>query len=167
MNMQANADWTEAQADAFAQNMLELWTSGGTLAQTMDITPQECEALYAYGHGLYAQGKYEDAFKIFARLVAYDHLESRYQMALASAMQMTRRYEEALEHYMIATVMSVDDPVPVYHCAECLIALGRITEARESLTLIVDDMCQPGEHDEIQARAQALLTLLQAQPAGA
>ena len=166
MSMQADADWTDAQADAFAQDMLDRWTSGGTLAQAMDISPQECEALYAYGHSLYAQGKYEDAFKIFARLVAYDHLDPRYQMALASAMQMTRRYEEALQQYVIATVMLIDDPAPVYHSAECLIALGRLEEARASLALIVDDMCPPGEHDTIRARAQALLTLLQAPAAG-
>jgi len=92
-------------------------------------------------------------------------MESRYQMALAGAMQMTKRYEEALQHYMIVTVMRLDDPAPVYHCAECLLALGRPDEAAESLEL-VDALCKPGEHDAIRSRAQALLKALRAKKAG-
>jgi len=166
MSMQANAEWTQAEADAAAENLIGLWKSGGTLAQAMGLSSEECEAMYAHGHSLYAQGKYEDAFKIFAQLVAYDHMESRYQMALASALQMTRRYEKALEHYMIVTVMRIDDPTPVYHCAECLIALGRTDEARESLELVIGSLCRPGEHDVIKTRAGALLKALQVKAPG-
>ena len=163
MSMQANnGTLTQAEADAAAENMIGLWKSGGTLAQAMGLTADACEAMYAHGHSLYAQGKYNDAFKIFAQLVAYDHMDSRYQMALASAMQMTRRYEEALQQYMIVTVMRIDDPVPVYHCAECLIALGRPDDARESLNLVIGTLCKPGEHDVVRTRAEALLKALQA-----
>src|SRR5690606_15268987 len=137
MNAQTDTGITDQEADSISENLLGLWKAGGTLAQAMGLTARECEAMYAYGHALYAQGKYNDAFKIFAQLVAYDHMESRYQLALASALQMTRRYEEALQHYMIVTVMRLDDPVPVYHCAECLLALGRPAEAAESLELAI------------------------------
>ena len=162
MSMQANGEWTQAEADAAAENMIGLWKAGGTLAQALGLSADECEAMYAHGHSLYAQGKYQDALKIFAQLVAYDHLDSRYQMALASALQMTRHYEDALQQYMIVTVMRIDDPVPVYHCAECLIALGRPDEARESLNLVIGTLCKPGEHDAVRARAEAVLKALQA-----
>jgi type III secretion system low calcium response chaperone LcrH/SycD len=162
MSAQANTEITQEEAATIAENIFGLWKSGGTLAQAMGLTDQECEAMYAYGHSLYAQGKYEDAFKIFAQLVAYSHMESRYQLALASAMQMTKRYEEALQHYMIVTVMRLDDPSPVYHCAECLLALGRPVEAKESLELVVGTLCKKGEHDAIKGRAEALLKALNA-----
>jgi len=165
MSAQADTDITSQEAAGIAENLFGLWKSGGTLAQAMGLTERECEAMYAYGHSLYAQGKYSDAFKVFAQLVAYDHMESRYQMALASAMQVTKRYEEALQHYMIVTVMRLDDPVPVFHCAECLLALGRPAEAAESLELVADTLCKPGEHDAIKARAQALLKALKAKAA--
>jgi len=162
MNAQTDTGITDQEADSISENLLGLWKAGGTLAQAMGLTVRECEAMYAYGHALYAQGKYNDAFKIFAQLVAYDHMESRYQLALASALQMTRRYEEALQHYMIVTVMRLDDPVPVYHCAECLLALGRPAEAAESLELAIGTLCKPGEHDVIKARAEVLLKAVRA-----
>ena len=157
MNAQTVPEITEEEAAGIAENLLGLWKAGGTLAQAMGLSPRECEAMYAYGHALYAQGKYNDAFKIFAQLVSYDHMDARYQLALASALQMTKRYEEALQQYMIVTVMRLDDPVPVYHCAECLLALGRPAEAAESLELAIDTLCKPGEHDAIKARAEMLL----------
>jgi type III secretion system low calcium response chaperone LcrH/SycD len=159
MSAQAGPDITEQDAADIATNLFGLWKAGGTLAQAKGITDDECEAMYAYGHSLYAQGKYNDAFKIFAQLVAYNHMESRYQMALASAMQMTKRHEEALNHYMIVTVMRIDDPVPVYHCAECLLALGKLAEAAETLEL-VGTMCRAGEHDALKARAATVLKAL-------
>jgi type III secretion system low calcium response chaperone LcrH/SycD len=160
MTVQDDTEITSEEAAAIAKNILGLWGAGGTLGQAMGLTERECEAMYALGHGLYSQAKYEDAFKIFARLVAYDHLDSRYQLALASSMQATKRYEEALQQYMVVTVMRVDDPLPVYHCAECLLALGRPTDAVESLQLVISTLCKPGEHDVIKARAQALLMAL-------
>ncbi|WP_323018734.1 SycD/LcrH family type III secretion system chaperone [Castellaniella sp.] len=162
MSEQPDTEFTQQDADAAVENLIGLWKSGGTLAQAMGITAQECEAMYAHGHSLYAQGKYNDAFKIFAQLVSYDHMDSRYQLALASAMQITRRYEEALQQYVVVTVMRVDDPIPVFHSAECLLALGRPQEARESLELIIESMCKPGEHDAVKARSEALLKAINA-----
>lgn len=163
MNAQTDPEITDQEAAAISENLFGLWKAGGTLAQAMGLSPRECEAMYAYGHSLYAQGKYNEAFKIFAQLVAYDHMDSRYQLALASAMQMTRRHEEALQHYMIVTVMRLDDPVPVFHCAECLLALGRPAEAAESLELAIGTLCKPGEHDAVKARAEAMLQAIRAQ----
>lgn len=166
MSMQINAGWAVPEMESIVENLIDLWKSGGTLAQAMGLCGEECEALYAYGYALYAQAKYGDAVKIFTRLVALDHLDSRYQMALASAMQMTGRYEAALEQYVIATLLRVDDPAPVFHCAECLIALGRLEDARVSLNLVVESLCKAGEHDVIKARALALLGGLRLGAAG-
>jgi hypothetical protein len=58
--------------------------------------------------------------------------------------------------------MRLDDPVPVYHCAECLLALGRPAEAAESLELAIGTLCKPGEHDVIKARAEVLLKAVRA-----
>ncbi len=162
--MSANADstMTQDQIDSLTAWIEDFWRSGGTLSQTLGITANECEALYALGRSLYGQGKYEDAFKLFARLVTYDHMESRYQLALASCMQMTGRYQDALQQYVVVTVMRLDDPVPVFHSAECLLALGRPQEARDSLELVIGSLCKPGVHDQIRARSQVLLKALEA-----
>lgn len=148
---------TPEDAPGLNEEVLKLWTSGHTLAEGMGISEREREALYVLGYSFYERGLYNEAFKIFARLVSLDHLESRYLMALGSAMQMTRRYEAALQQYMVVTLMRLDDPVPVFHSAECLLALGRPAEAVESLKLAIESLCRAGEHDEIRNRAELLL----------
>jgi type III secretion system low calcium response chaperone LcrH/SycD len=155
MNPQATAALPPGQAAALADSVLDMWRTGGTIAQAKGITEQECEALYAWGHSLYAQRKYEDAFRIFAQLVAWDHMESRYQMALACAMQASGRYADALQQFMVVAVMRLDDPAPVFHGAECQLALGQSADADQGLALAID-LCRPGEHDAIAARAKAL-----------
>ena len=134
----------EFDLDKAATDLVGLWRAGGTLAQAMDITDDECEALYAFGHALYKQGKYADAFKAFSQATVYNHLESRYQEAAGAAAQMLGRYEDALRHYMAVTMMRLDDPAPVFHCAECLLEMGKLPEAVESLEL-ADELCKRNE----------------------
>ncbi|MBJ7263414.1 MAG: SycD/LcrH family type III secretion system chaperone [Burkholderiaceae bacterium] len=166
MNVDADTELSSEELAAMGMDMLGLWAAGGTLAEAKGMTLEECEAVYTLGHARYSQGKHDDAFKIFAYLVAYDHLDSRYQMALAAAMQATHRYEEALQQYMIVTLMRIDDPVPIYHSAECLLALGRTDDAAESLEMVIGTMCKPGEHDAIKSHAQALLKALRQKTKG-
>lgn len=156
-----DADLTPEDAAKMVQDLGALWRNGGTLGQAMNISEEECEALYAYGHALYQQGKYADAMKMFAQATAYNHMESRYQMAFGGAAQMLGRYEDALRQYAIATVMTLDDPAPVYHSAECLLALGRLPEAAESLAMAVD-LCRRPEHAAVKARASAMLQAVRA-----
>lgn len=162
MNTKTTPELTEEQADELVRDMLGVLTTGGTMGQVIGLTSRECEAMYAHGHSLYAQGRYEDAFKVFAQLVAYNHMEARYQMALGSAMQMTGRHEEALTQYVVAAVMMVDDPAPIFHSAECLLKLGRPAEAADSLELVIELCEQEGGHDATKVRAQAMLAALRA-----
>jgi len=88
-------------------------------------------------------------------LVIWDHLEPRYLIALGGAAQMLGRHADALQHFMTATLALLDDPVPPYHCAECLIALGRLPEAIESLELVLT--LAGDDHPVVKARAETLL----------
>lgn len=146
-------------ATEIADSLMGLLRAGGTLGSALEITDQECEALYALGYGMYEQGRYADAMKVFAQLVAYNHLEPRYLMALGGAARMLGRHEDALQQYVAAAVMTLDDPVPLYHSAECLVALGRVPEAAEALELAVS-LCTDGSLDVLKARASALLQAL-------
>lgn len=142
---------------------------GGSLGQLLDVTPDECEALYAVGHNQYQQGLYADAFKVFSRLVALNHLEDRYVMALAGAAQQLGRYEDALQHYVTVTVMRLNDPAPVFHSAECLIAMSRLPEAIETLELVLEIDPDPDSTNEIVRRTRTLLPILREranQPSG-
>jgi len=143
-------------ATEIADSLMGLLRAGGTLGSALQITDQECEALYALGYRMYEQGRYADAMKVFAQLVAYNHLEPRYVMALGGAARMLGRHEEALQQYVSAAVMTLDDPTPLYHSAECLVGLGRLPEAAEALELAVS-LCADGAHDTLKARASVLM----------
>ena len=157
----AGAELTPQETARMVDELAALWRSGGPLGQAMDITDDECEALYAYGHALYQQGKYSDAMKAFAQVTAYNHMDARYQMAFGGAAQMLGRYEDALRQYVIVTMMRLDDPAPVYHSAECLLALGRLPEAAESLAMAIE-LSRGEEHAATRARASAMLQAVRA-----
>ena len=153
----SQADFEQMQSD-----MRQLFLHGGTLAQVRGITEQECEGLYQFGHGFYSQGRYQEAFRIFALLVTYDHLEPRYLMALAASAQMLGRYRDALQHYSTATLLMIDNPTPLLYSAECCIALRETEGAVESLRLALEICDDDPEHAAVRTRAEALLAPLEA-----
>lgn len=155
MTSQAPYD-IDPDAQGVSDALSQLLKSGGTLGDAYwGTTVDEREALYCMGHGLYEQGRYSDAFKVFSLLVIQDHLEPRYVFSLGCSCQMLERYTDALQHYMVAAVAWVDDPRPVLHAAECLIAMTRFPEARDSLALVLE-MCADDTQAPAFIRARAL-----------
>lgn len=158
MNQQNIQDADPQDFSKIANELGSLLRSGGTLGGVFNLTTQECEALYQMGYGLYKQGRYADAFKVFSQAVLYNHLEPRYLMGLAGSAQMIGRYQDALQHYSTATLIALNDPLPPFHAAECLIALGRLEDAAESLEMAI--LLAGNQHPSVTTRAQALLTPL-------
>ena len=121
------------------------------------------QGIYAVAHDLYQRARYEEARKLFTYLMALDHHETLYMGAVASCLQMLERYDEAIEYYSLASVYCLDDPRPTFHTAECLLAQGRTGEAREALSMVLDDCVEP-RHAALKQRAQALLGFLEKKP---
>ena len=162
--MQTMAARTLPESDMSSVDMpdaiLDVLTSGGTLGNDCwGTTPDEREALYNMGYALYEQGRYEDAFKVFSLLVIQDHFESRYLFGLGATCQVLGRYTDALKQYMAAAALRSGDPLPIFHAAECLVALSHFNEAKDSLALVLE-LCT--ETDSVLlVRAKALLRGLQ------
>lgn len=148
--------------EQLADQIGELLSQGGTLGTIYNYTDEDYEVLYALGHSLYSQGRYQDAMKAFGFLVAHNHLEKRFVNAFASSLQMVKSYEEALKYYSLASVMDMSDPAPTFHSCECLIALGRVTEAYEGLTLLLPQ-CKAPQYQPLKERALALKDLIEQQ----
>lgn len=132
---------------------------GGTIKSLIGATNDECEALYTVGHNFYEKGRYSQAFKVFSALVTYDHLNDKYFMALAGTAQMLELYDIALHNYTTVAVMRLDNPAPIFHSAECLIALSRTEEAIEALELILT-MPEATDESSYTIRARALLPVI-------
>ena len=148
--------------EKLAAQVTDLLLAGGTMGDVYDYSEQDYEVLYALGHSMYTQGRYVDAVKAFGFLVIHNHLERRFVNAYASALQMIKSYEDALSFYSLASVMDIEDPAPTFHSGECLLALGRIDDARQALTFTIRD-CKKPAHANLKERAEALLKLLDGQ----
>jgi type III secretion system low calcium response chaperone LcrH/SycD len=142
------------------EQVAELLANGATLGWIQNYDETDYEALYALGHNLYAQARYQDAVRIFGFLVLQNHLEPRYMNAYASSLQMVGNYLEAIKSYSITSLMDMEDPLPTFHTAECMLALDMVTEAREALGFVISQ-CKAPQYAELKARALALQALVQ------
>jgi type III secretion system low calcium response chaperone LcrH/SycD len=148
-----------AVLDKLPEQIAELLSHGGTLGAAYDYTDQDYELLYALGHQLYSQARYEEAMKTFSFLVMHNHLDKRFMNALASSHQMLKSYLEAVKYYSLASLMDMSDPLPTFHTAECFIALGQTADAKEALQFVIAQ-CKTPDRAALQERAQAVLELL-------
>jgi type III secretion system low calcium response chaperone LcrH/SycD len=128
--------------------------SGGHGAPLSD---QEKEQLYALGYSLYNQGRYVDAMKAFWTLLCHDISDPRHYMGMAACQQMLNLHKKAIESYGLAWVMNVDNPVPLFHMAQCLVEENMIEEAKEVLDGLVSASEGMPEHAELRKRAIAIL----------
>lgn len=149
-----------ARISADTDALLGLLADGGSLADLYGLTEQELEGLYAFGLAHYRQARYAQAAKIFARLVAMHHGEPRYLNALAAAHQMQGRHEQALHFYGVSQLLDPSDPVPTFHTAHSLLALGWQEDAREALQLVIQQADGEPRHAALGERARALLNLV-------
>ncbi len=154
---------TKMTSEQVAQNLpeqiAELLSNGCTLGGAQDYGDTDYEALYALGHNLYSQSRYQDAVRVFGFLVMQNHLEPRYMNAYASSLQMVGSYQEAIKLYSIASLMDMSDPLPTFHTAECMLALNLVTEAKEALAFVLSQSNAP-QYAELKIRALAMQTLL-------
>lgn len=147
--------------------MLRMLAQGGTLGGLMRLGQDELEALYAFGLGHYSQARWTDAMKVFSRLVMLAHGEPRYLNALASSYQMLGQHERAVHYWGVSQLLDASDPLPTFHTANSLLALGLVADALDALDLVLRQCREQGRHAELAARAQSLVTLIQSKAAAA
>lgn len=158
-------DTTPTTADdrltADTRALLTMLSQGGTLAGLAGLTERELEALYTWGQLQYRQGRWTEALKAFARLVTLQHGEPRYLNALASTHQQLGRHEQAVHYWGLSQLLAPRDPLPTFHSAVSLLALGHEQDALDALDLVLRQCRRQGGHAELAERAQALAELIQ------
>ncbi len=133
---------------------------GLTHKELYDLSDEDMESCYALAYLMYKNGKYEDARAQFAFLVFYDHLERKYWLGLAAALQMLEQYENAVTAYSIATLLDVEDPLVPFHAAECHIGLGDTQKAKNALEASIMASGDNEAFADLKNKASALLELL-------
>lgn len=135
-------------------------SKGGTLGELRGLTPQHYEAMYFIGHNLYGQSKFKEAATVFAFLAMNNPYDRRFAQALGSCKQMLGEYAQAITWYSASSILDMTDPVPTFHTAECLAAMGQLEDARDALDMVVKH-CRTAKHDALKARANAMLEIVQ------
>ncbi|MFD0669009.1 SycD/LcrH family type III secretion system chaperone [Ramlibacter sp. MAHUQ-53] len=146
-------------AALLADRLGDALLAGEPLGHLRGLADADLQSLYAVAHGLYEQGRYQDAVHVFGYLALNDHMEPRFAIGLGASLQMAGRLEDALKVYTVAIVLDPADPAPTFHLSECLLSLGRVDDALESLDTVIAQ-CEPGVHDALLQRAQGLASLL-------
>jgi Flp pilus assembly protein TadD len=94
-------------------------------------------------------------------LTLYRPTDPKFLLGLASAQQMARQFEAAIQTYAFITLLDPSDPTPTLRIGECLMHMGRTDEARDSFNMVVAvASAAGGAHAEAKGRAQGLLEIL-------
>lgn len=129
-----------------------------TWAQLQGITMEEAYAIAEFGYGLYKEGKFHDALKIFEGLVICNPYDSYFHNMLGAVYQQLDMRDEALESYTHAIDFDQANLPAWVNRAELLLQNGDFEKALEDLnkTLGLDpDGKQPAG---LRARALAIAT---------
>jgi type III secretion system low calcium response chaperone LcrH/SycD len=164
--MQASNDQIASAIRPLVKDIVRLFETGIGIGVPTPPPGRDYEALYALGYNLYGQARYDEAQKVFQYLVMHHQFDTRYIVALGAALQMLKRHDEAITTFGAAALLDLDDPVPVLHSCECLLALGRTDEAVDGLESVLAD-CPPGRNDSVRAKAMGLLSLISTTPQAA
>lgn len=114
-----------------------LLTKGVPLYITRGLTKQDLDALYIIAYNLYSEGKYQKAVQVFETMTFYNHFDKRGWIGTAACYQVLGRYNDAILCYSFASLIDVQDPLPVFHSIECYVALKRYSEALAALDAIL------------------------------
>lgn len=118
------------------QAILELFSyEGADSPNHPHVTDEMADGLYVYAHGYYVEGLYERSEQLFRILTAVRMKSTLYWKGLGAALQMLKRYKEAVEAYSWAAIQdeTFSDPYPHFYAAECLHTLGDIPRGLKAL----------------------------------
>jgi type III secretion system low calcium response chaperone LcrH/SycD len=117
-----------------------LLKEGIPLYLTRGLAKKDLDALYVIAYNDYSEQKYQEALNLFMTMFFYNHLDKRGWIGAAACCQMLHRYKDAVLYYSRASLIDGEDPLPIFHAAECCLALKKNDVALsvlEALLLII------------------------------
>ena len=122
--------------------IVDLLNNGATLKDIKGLSDEQMESIYALGVNFYKLGRIAEAEKIFKFLVFFDYYCQKYWVGMGAVHQLQKHFEQARVAYEYAALLDITQPKPIYHAAECYLALGRIEDAEATLDALEEE-CPP------------------------
>lgn len=150
------------------QSILDLKDALESLPSSSRLSNSDTEAIYALGHQLVVQGRYETAYRYFSLLTLYKPTHTAYLQGLALCYRMLERYDEALNVYSFLATVDTDNLDHSIAIVECLLLKREFDEAKHNVELVLQ-YCKENAAADTKAaeRAQVLMDLLRAPVQGA
>ena len=103
------------------------------LRETLGVTPAAMASVLVTGHGLYEQGRMEDARKMFQGAALLDETNPYVHAMLGAIHQKQGEFEQAVDCYSRVVKLHPNDISTLTNRGECNLSLGRLMEAAEDL----------------------------------
>lgn len=157
INLESPSEKTGNDKELNAELILEHLNNGANLADVMEITLEQREAIYTMGHFQYMQGKYIDALKFFRFLLFHDQFDLRAIFGVGCCLQMQGDYNNAQIFLGMAVMMEPTNPASGVQFAECLLMDKKKKEAIDILQKTRMEFGKFPEHESLIRRVDALL----------
>ena len=157
-DMQLATDGPAPSDQAALAKMIELiMTKGATFRDAFQVSDEQMKALYARGYELQRQQKYQQAQQVFEYLCYLNHFDEAYWIALGFCREQQKQHQKAVQAYVMAGALDVDNPVPPLRCAECLMRMDRLAEARSAAEMAIRVAGDDPRYARRRERAEFLL----------
>lgn len=144
---------TDKQIEEITQRFL---TQGATFKELKGVTDQELEAVYAVGHNLFANAKYEQAEDAFRLLCFLDHLNKKFWLGLGACRKARQNYNGAIDAFGLAGILDLKDSRAALQSAECHILLGNRPAAASAYTAVLKYGTEPAARSRAEMMLQTL-----------
>ncbi|WP_163850635.1 hypothetical protein [Pseudooceanicola aestuarii] len=148
--VQVGVDTFAREAGLEGNDIYEGLKDGNTAAQTLGLTRQDLEVLYAVGFNLLNSGDLTKAEDAFVHLCLIDPLEAKNHYCLGLSRQMAGKPAQAIDNYLNFLALDATNPDGYLRYGECLLATGDRAEALESFRLAA------AEAEKVEGQAAAL-----------
>lgn len=158
-----NAEQGEKLNQALSDITEKMVKDGMTPQDSLGISRNVLESIYAQAYRLYNTGKYIDATHLFRMLIMMNAMEPKYQLGLAACFHMIKEYENAVQTYTLCSALDPESPVPHYHASDCFIQMKDNLSAMISLELAIKRAANKEEYSKMKERALLSLESLKKQ----
>jgi type III secretion system low calcium response chaperone LcrH/SycD len=142
------------------KDTIDKFKQGYTIADIRGFSSDQLENIYALAFGFYNNGNYAEALPLMRTLALMNSYEKKYVIGLAGCLQMTGKYQDAIEAYSIAVMVDIKDPEPLYHIGTCLLKQSKKSEAFEIFTQCHAMTEGVDEYKDINSKSQKYIDLL-------
>lgn len=152
---------SKKNSQSVKQLIEKMVAENGTIAEKIDMKPEQLENIYNVGYQCFQQGNYKKAVGIFRLLFVMNPLETKYIFSLGLSLEKDKQIYPASTAYLLNTFLDETNPVPTFRVGVCFLEMKENIVA-QAMFLKTIELCKGRENfTNIAERATLFLKGLQ------